>query len=94
MDGIRIMFPGKPDHLDDRMRPGPVSACDLVHRCGHVVQQSGKWSTVPVHPQKLDHFPPESRTRSHRNHWTNCTGIRIRTLESSWKTSSCEGASR
>ena len=28
----------------------------------------------------LDQFPPESRTTSHRNHWTNCAGIRILNL--------------
>ena len=26
VDGVRIIFPGKPDHLDDRLKPGPVSA--------------------------------------------------------------------
>ena len=26
----------------------------------------------------LDQFPPESRTNSHRNQWTNCAGIRMR----------------
>jgi hypothetical protein len=26
VDGVRIMVPGKPDHLDDRLKPGPVSA--------------------------------------------------------------------
>src|SRR5262249_16302237 len=48
---------------------------DLVHRSGHVVQRSGKWSTVPVHLQKLDHFPPESWTRSLRNRGPIPTGI-------------------
>jgi hypothetical protein len=30
---------------------------DAVHRYGGVVRDSGKWSTVPVHLQKLDQFP-------------------------------------
>ena len=54
----------------------------MVHRSGHVVQHSGKWSTIPVTSKNwttshrnrgplptgiADHFPPESVDQLRRN---------------------------